>query len=408
MAPRSDEPSAPRLQKPELLILALVLLATVAKIYCAWTTVGTADVGLFREFGHTISDRGLMAMYRETAVFNHTPLVGTFAGVAYDLAEGHGRPFARIIRAPGIVADVLAVLVLLWLRRRTGRPAWWVLGLFAVSPVSFMVSGFHGNVDSLVPLFLLLAGAACVGGEAALCGLCIGLACQVKVIPVLLAPVFFFHWLHRGGARAFTATAAVTGILGWLLPLLAIPGVFLKNVLGYSSIWGVWGITYLLRLTDAPALRGIAFSTLTPAQAAVATGLKVLVIGAVLALAWRRRTADVLTTLALAWLVFFVFAPGFGAQYLVWPAPFFLYLSARWNAALTAAASIGLLAFYTICSHGLPWDMAFQVHTDAPRWTPWLLLPWAAMAACLGAQVWALRGKTEPLTHLPPPADAAG
>ena len=103
MAPRSDEPSAPRLQKPELLILALVLLATVAKIYCAWTTVGTADVGLFREFGHTISDRGLMAMYRETAVFNHTPLVGTFAGVAYDLAEGHGRPFARIIRAPGIV-----------------------------------------------------------------------------------------------------------------------------------------------------------------------------------------------------------------------------------------------------------------------------------------------------------------
>ena len=376
------------MKKPELLILALALLATAAKIYCAWTTIGTADVGLFREFGHTISDRGLTAMYRETPLFNHTPLVGTFTGFAYDLSGGHGRPFARIIRAPGIVADVLAVLVLLWLRRRTGRPAWWALALFAVSPISFMVSGFHGNVDPLVPLALLLAAAACVGGEAALCGLCIGLACQVKIIPVLLAPVFFFHWLHRGKAGAFSATAVATGVIGWLLPLLTIPGIFLKNVVGYSSIWGVWGITYLLRLTDAPALRGIAFTTLTPTQAGVITALKIIVVAGVLALAWRRRAAapaDLLTTLALAWLVFFVFAPGFGVQYLVWPAPFFLFLSARWSAALTAAGSIALFAFYTICAHGLPWDKAFLVQQAARQWVPWMLLPWAALAAALVA-----------------------
>ena len=396
------------MKKPELLILVLALLATVAKVYCAWTTIGTADVGLFREFGHTISDRGLTAMYRETPLFNHTPLVGTFTGFAYDLSGGQGRPFARIMRAPGIVADLLSVFVLLWLRRRTGRPAWWALALFAVSPISFMVSGFHGNVDPLVPLALLLAAAACVGGEAALCGLCIGLACQVKIIPLLVAPVFFFHWWHREKARAFTATAAVTGVIGWLLPLLTLPGVFLKNVVGYSSIWGVWGITYLLRLTDAPALRGIIFTTLTPTQAAVIAVLKVIVIGGVLALAWRRRAGDVLPTLALAWLVFFVFAPGFGVQYLVWPAPFFLFLSARWSAAMTAAGSIALFAFYTICAHGLPWDKAFLVQQAAPQWTPWLLLPWATFAACLGAQALALRAKAESLTNLPAPADAAG
>ena len=374
------------MKKPELFILVLALVATTAKLYCAWTTIGTADIGRFREFGHTISDQGLTAMYRETPLFNHTPLVGTFAGFAYDLAEGRGRPFARIFRVPGIVADLLSVLVLLWLRRRTGRPAWWALALFAVSPISFMVSGFHGNVDPLVPLALLLACAACVGGEAALCGLCIGLACQVKIIPVLLAPVFFFHWLHREKARVFSVAAVVTGAVGWLLPLLAIPGVFLKNVLGYSSIWGVWGVTYLLRLTDATALRGIAFSTLTPAQAGIITALKVLVVADVLALAWCRRAAgpaDLLTTLALAWLVFFVFAPGFGVQYLVWPAPFFLFLSARWSAVFTAAGSVALGAFYTICAGGVPWDKAFLVQQAAPQWTPWLLLPWAAFATAL-------------------------
>jgi len=381
-------PFACPMKKPELLILALALLAMLAKLYCAWTTIGTADIGRFRDFGHTISGQGLTAMYRETPLFNHTPLVGTFAGLTYDLAEGRGRPFARIFRAPGIIADLLSVLVLLWLRRRTGRPAWWALALFAVSPISFMVSGFHGNVDPLVPLFLLLAAAACVGGEAALCGLCLGLACQVKIIPVLLAPIFFFHWLHREKARAFTVAAIVTGIIGWLLPLLTIPGIFLKNVLGYSSIWGVWGITYLARLTDAPALRGIAFTTLTPTQAGIITVLKIIVVAGVLALAWRRRTAapaELLRTLALAWLVFFVFAPGFGVQYLVWPAPFFLFLSARWSAALTSAGSVALFAFYTICAGGVPWDKAFLVQQAAPQWVPWLLLPWLALAAALVA-----------------------
>lgn len=378
------------MKKPEVLILALALLATAAKLYCAWTTIGTADVARFRDFGQTISDRGLVAMYRETPLFNHTPLVGTFAGLAYDLADGHGRPFARILRAPGIAADFLSVLVLLWLRRRTGRPAWWALALFAASPVSFMVSGFHGNVDSLVPLGLLLAGAACVGGEAALCGLCVGLSCQVKIIPVLLAPVFLFFWWQRGKAPAFTLTAAATGLIGWLLPLIAIPGIFLKNVLGYSSIWGVWGVTYLLRLTAAPALRGIAFATLTPAQATIITGLKIIVVAGVLAVAWRRRAvepAGIFTTLALGWTVFFVFAPGFGVQYLVWLAPFFLFLSARWYAALTAASSVALFAFYTICAHGLPWDQAFLVQQAAERWTPWLVLPWATLAACLATSL---------------------
>ena len=39
------------------------------------------------------------------------------------------------------------------------------------------------------------------------------------------------------------------------------------------------------------------------------------------ALAWRRRKippAEIFQTLALVWAVFFVFAPGFGAEYLAW------------------------------------------------------------------------------------------
>jgi hypothetical protein len=49
-----------------------------------------------------------------------------------------------------IVLLLGALALLAKLREKTGRPSWWVLGLFAASPISFMVSGFHGNVDSLM------------------------------------------------------------------------------------------------------------------------------------------------------------------------------------------------------------------------------------------------------------------
>jgi uncharacterized membrane protein len=262
------------------------------------------------------------------------------------------------------------------------------MGLFALSPVSFMISGYHGNFDPLLALGVLVAAAACLEGQAALCGLAIGLTCQVKIIPVLLTPVFFFFWLHRGGRNAiqFSAVAAVTLLIGWIQPLVTIPGIYLRNVLGYGSVWGVWGLTYLLRLTGVPELSRIAFTALTPAQTAVVGGLKLVVIAGIAIIAWRRRKEAgerIFATLALAWAIFFVFAPGFGAQYLIWPAASFLLFSERWYAAITAASTISLFAFYNVISHGMPWDSALVVHALAAQWVPWFLLPWAVFAGFL-------------------------
>jgi hypothetical protein len=377
--------------KPRVLVLLLAAAALLAKLYCAATTVGSCDVVFFWKFAHTIQHDGLLAMYRATPFFNHTPLVGWFSEVALQLAGGEQRLFAFYLRLPAIFADFFAVLALLWLREKTGRPAWWALALFAVSPVAFMVSGYHGNVDSVMALGILLAAVACATDRPALCGLCLGLAGNIKIIPLLLVPAFFFLWWQQGRALRFSAPAIATLLIGWSYPLLTIPDVFLKNVLGYSSIWGVWGITYALRMTDLPSLRGITFDETTPMEAAIMQGLKLLIIGAVLTLAWQRRKIgrlEIFRTLALVWAVFFVFAPGFGAQYLAWLAPFFLVATERWYAALTAASSVALFAFYTVISRGLPWDTGFTVHSTAEHWVGWLVCPWLVLAAFL---IWEAR-----------------
>ena len=371
---------------PRVLVLVLAIAALLARLYCAATTVGTSDVVLFWKFAHTIQRDGLLAMYAQTPFFNHTPLVGWFSQAALALSGGEQRFFAFYLRLPAVFADFFAVLALLAWREKAGRPAWWALAVFAASPVAFMVSGYHGNVDSVMTLGVLLATLACAQQRPVLCGVCLGLACNIKIIPLLLVPAFFFLWLHRGQALRFSLAAALVTLAGWAYPLLTIPAIFLQNVLGYSGFWGVWGITYLLRFTGVAAWREMAFTETTPQQAAIMQGLKLLIVLTTLTLAWHHRKVEapgIFRTLALTWAVFFVFAPGFGAQYLAWLAPFFLVSSERWYAALTAASSVALFVFYTVISKGLPWDMGFTVHSIAGQWAGWFLLPWAVLVAFL-------------------------
>ena len=41
----------------------------------------------------------------------------------------------------------------------------WAAVMLAASPVSLMVSGYHGNTDPVMVMFLFLAGVACVDGK---------------------------------------------------------------------------------------------------------------------------------------------------------------------------------------------------------------------------------------------------
>ncbi|HEY3900698.1 MAG TPA: glycosyltransferase 87 family protein [Chthoniobacter sp.] len=380
--------------KPRILVLLLAIAALIAKIYCAATTTGTSDVVFFFNFARTIHEHGLIAMYRLTPFFNHTPLVGWFSEAAYVFSRGAPQEqqfFVFYLRLPAIFADFFAVIALLWFQEKTGRPGWWALCIYAASPVAFMVSGYHGNVDSVMALGVLLAGIACAVNRPALCGLCLGFACNIKIIPLLLVPAFFFLWWQRRKTLRFAIPAVLTTLIGWSYPLVTIPGIFLKDVLGYGSIWGVWGVTYFLRFTNVAALRNIAFTEASPAQTAIMSCLKVIIVVSALVIAWRRRKAEsteIFQTLALVWAVFFVFAPGFGAQYLAWLAPCFLVASDVWYAWLTATSSVALFRFYDTISHGMPWRQGFTVHAIANQWTWALVLPWLTLAAFL---VWQLR-----------------
>ncbi len=379
--------------KPARIVLAAAVLALALKLAWAATSTGTNDTMVFFMFGMGVHQEGLLELYKYP-LFNHTPFIGTLVGAFFSIADSfasqtqRGPLFALLLRTPGILADFGSVLAMLWIRRRTGQPPWWALVLFALSPVSLMVSGYHGNVDSLMVFALTLAACACVARQPALCGLALAGALQVKVVAMLVAPALLAWWWQQGRAREFFLTTAVVTLTGWIVPLVAMPQEFIGHVLTYPSYWGSWGTTLLLRLSGLPAFQNVGFTDSTQAQSAVVTALKLIIIGSASFLAWRRRTCDatgVFHTIALTWLVFFTFAPGFGGQYLVWLMPFAVMLSPRWFAVLTAASTVFLYRFYDVISKVLRdqwfWHHGVSTSELEPKWVFWTFLPWLVFAA---------------------------
>jgi hypothetical protein len=126
----------------------------------------------------------------------------------------------------------------------------------------------------------------------------------------------------------------------------------------------------------------VTFYHFPPMQNFVVTVLKLIIIAAVLMIAWRRRNLNeraLLDSIAYAWIAFFVFAPGVCAQYMVWLAPFILILSPTWFAWLLATSSLFLFFFYNITAHGLPWYLAISTNKLNTVWTPWSIWPWATL-----------------------------
>lgn len=375
--------STPRETKSRRQAIIVLVLATLAKLYLAATTLGTNDVVAFYQFAKAMQEHGLAWLYSQSILFNHPPLVGYALHVilAVDRAA-----FPFLLRLLGILADAAVVLALILTRRKELSVPGWGLLLLAGNPVSIMISGFHGNTDPMMTMLLFFAGLTMVWGRPALCGLFLALACQIKIVPLLFVPVFLLHWRTHNRSWPF----AINFLAAWLIisaeALVRVPAAFVRHVLSYGGFWGTWGFTSLFRLSGLPQFAKVNYFGLTPIQIGIATGLKAFVVVCCLTLAWRRRNLGAraaLETIALSFLVLFVFSPAVAPQYLSWLLPFLLLRSAREFAAATISSSLFLFAFYTATSGGFPWYFS-NATAALNRFTTLIaLLPWITFVGLL-------------------------
>ncbi len=389
-------------ESPEAWLVGFaVTLGTIVKLWLDATTIGTNDVAYWYRFTQYILHQGTVTIYRDIPYYNHPPLVSSALWVLGHLTAGAPGIFPFLFRLPAIFADV-GSSVLLWRMASYyygRRTALYGVTLFALNPILIMVSGFHGNTDPVFIFFILLgAYSLLIRGSWPAAALCLGVSLNIKIAPVLVLPAFFFWipgWRRRVG---FLVVVGLLGVAGFGYHLGIAFAALWKNIFSYSGIIGIWGLGRLwmdIRETFSPSI-----------QAWFPAVTRYLMLGLILLYAGvknarglflpgqsreeddSRRGLDLLESIGGSFLIFLVFAPGFGVQYLSWLVGPGVFLGTAGLFLYTLVASVFLFRVYTFWSGGFPWGFA---DSDARgQWTGgdrtldlllWLLLAgWAAVA----------------------------
>jgi alpha-1,6-mannosyltransferase len=200
-----------------------------------------------------------------------------------------------------VICDLATVLVLLHVLRSTGQGGHWVLA-YAWHPLLATEVAGSGHVDIVGVLLLLVSAAALVRRWRAVAAVSFGLAVAVKLLPIVLLPLYWKRVRMRDGALA----AVVFG-------LLYVP-FFDHGRIPFGSLG-----TYVQRFRFNDPV----FATLERVTAPqVVTALAVLV-GIVTAIWMRRKSAEASSD-AFAWpmAASLLCAPVVYPWYMLWLLPF--------------------------------------------------------------------------------------
>lgn len=325
------------------------LLAFAVKLLLSASTFGTNDVVSWAQYMRYVYDVDSVSIYEAIPLYNHPPLVSGYLWILGALVGDESILFPFFLRLPSILAD-LGSLWFVWKLSRLyfgDRRALWVSLIFALSPTLILVSGFHGNSDPVF-LFLVLASLymLLVPRRVVVAGLLFGLAVNIKVVPLILLPAFFFLAAGTRQRMSFFGAAASVLIAGYGYHLSQDFQHLVGNIFFYRGLPRTWGLG---RLVDSYR----DFGTLVMEAAIVAlTAL----------LGWRarqlpegpQRDRKLLEAFSLTFLAALAFAPGFGVQYLAWLVPSFCFVGPLAALAYSLSSGLLLLIVYRDWSGGFP------------------------------------------------------
>ncbi len=377
-----------------LILVVAAALAFAGKVALSVTTYGTNDVMTWEADIRKIQSDGALALYRDGAMatlgekqyrverFNHPPFMVHALRAGGIAAAVSGIPFRVWLRVTSAIADT-GILLIVWGILGTGNP----LSLsrllpVALSPVLILVSGFHGNTDSMMIFFLLLSIHLIQTGRSGWqAGAALGMAANIKVVPLIFVSVILLYLPTTRRRVEFALSAAGIWLAGSMPYLAQDPALVIRSVFGYNSSGsGYWGLPAVASLISNDALK------------AYMTFGKPLAFAAVLVASWGVhvwvRRASLFAQCAFIGFLFLFMLSAFGPQYLVWLVPWSAALpwrKVRWHYALS---SVFLCAFYGAWSRG-SWYIVNFMETAAPRPSREALVAILAFAcwASVGAMV---------------------
>ena len=304
-------------------------IALLLKLLLAACTLGTNDARTWEYDLTTLRTAGYAELYR--------------SGIQYDSPAGRLSQRQAFIHPPAVLHALRILGDRFWLRAACALADAGTLALLwtmfegrvqllivALSPISILISGFHGNTDPIMMFFLVAAVFFTERGNPARAGVAFGLACSVKLIPLIFAPAILLCLPGPRPRLKWLAASAVVWVTLSLPYLTQEPALILRSMLGYSGATGLWGFSLISSHVYDPIAKWIA-----------------LLAASSVPLVTKRR---LFAQCGLIAFCFLLLSPGFGLQYLAWTLPWTLLLHRRTMIAWHIIASTAALAVYAAAS----------------------------------------------------------
>lgn len=335
----------------------LLLIALLARLVPAlWLPVGAGyDIESFK----LVTDALLGGQEVYTAVLGrhpYLPMQMYVMGVMARLSAAVGLPYVVAIKLPAIAADVaitwLIFRSLIEFGRRRATAMFFAL-LYALNPVSVLVTAYHGQFEAVTLLFMVISWSFWrFGRRLGWSATALGLAILNKTWPVIMLPVVWLRLSDNRSRILYPLIALGIPLLGVILYLAifsADPQPMLRRALTHRGVPGYWGVgSFLAPLAPGHPWAQSVYDLLILLRNAI------LAAGVVFALWWTRHQGvlDALLTVILMMLAVTV---GFGIQWLVWPLPFaLLALEDKWARRYTVAGAF-MLSVHLYGLHMYPW-----------------------------------------------------
>lgn len=384
--------SEAREHRQRLLLLLALCAGVVLRLYFVLTTIGTSDVVYKTVWARLALEHGVGAAYAHSPFLNEPPLAVWGSMHLLRAAAALRVEFADLYRLLQVASDVGSAL-LLWTLRPAADRARFAALLLLLSPAAVFLSGFHCNVDPLMVFLTLLACALAMRGRHSAAALALAVATGVKIVPLLIVPLFCVHARQRWKSFAATYVLVVAAIF---VPCVVTGGPsVLRNVFLYRGVGNWWGISSFAVFASSHLSASLAAGLLALYRRITV----VIVIAAVTLVATRlvRSSSHALPgAIGAAFCAMIVLGSGFGVQYLAWPLAFLPFTIGR-RASVALHALIGgfLFLVYSDWAGGWPWRFANSDAAGATTSTH-VYLGWLVWCALLATFVrWLARDEQE-------------
>lgn len=285
------------------------------------------EMWVFRQAGNLLRAGG--DVYTSELAHPYLPLQLYWFAAADWLAETSGLFFTAWLKLPSVLADTALVFLvfravsLLDRRDRAHHAAW----LYALNPVTVLVSAYQGQFDAIPLFFLLLAWYFFVDRarphRRLVSGLSLGLAVLGKTWPIIFLPLAFLRLRSWRARFLYPLVVGSVPLIAILLYALLFPGSLLpmlRRALSAGAVSGWWGYSAPLNVFVTASGQG---ADLYRQLIALGRPAGLLAASVTIVLTRRRRA---LHALLLVILVLFAVVPNLGLQGLSWVIPVALIL----------------------------------------------------------------------------------